>query len=369
MGLELSNKVGEEVKFIHNSSDNKTSNIALALKEKLSNGGYMPDYEMFQKRYSHFGDVIYCNGTSGIHRFETTCSITNISDDGTWGYFTINIDRKVVNNIPQGGGDCIGFSIRFIALKFGNEDDLIFNETNPNEWTPVSKESKNTQYITYYFDSISYTINFRIKLSYINSYYGVDFNTFLTSKLRYKSYVRCSNFAIGFICSQNKQWYFVPANTDDVKVKHGFTEYKKQEKTVWGVGKWIRGNYRKKHTHPHHYKYNTGILYRGYCKFRNGGSNQQDYYYKNIRTIGWHKWSGQCKSIYGIINLARKKNTIWEPYVYILKPEKNMAALYKTYSDDYGSIQSPMGDRNVFIKYISAAEYYNILMRKPLLDI
>lgn len=308
-----------EVDRVHNSKDDEIYQIAQSVEQKVRTGMLMPDYEMGQKPFHHWGDVIlnyiYPNGfcepgeadglkfTSNNYNnwFQSTFSVQEVGNDGN-GYVTeIWVDSMCMKtyadatNKRQLLSSCyaVEFSHEYndsVTLEFYNEEDDMWVEIDYNT---MAEHKGNFTDNNFKFNGIEddnvcivkvrggggmggrgiKKIRIRSSVGYLNP-----------RENHVKAYVRFETnqrgVDKGIVLSRKKQWIYIECkDLHDICVKHGGMKYAgEREKTIYEITKKNSKKFGEQ-----------GLMYYGYSKPRNGTGQQ----YQNRRVrkyrIGWIK--------------------------------------------------------------------------------
>ena len=294
-----------EVDRIHNSKDNEIYQIAQSVEQKVRTGMLMPDYEMGQKPFHHWGDVIlnYLNpeniskeglnlNTNKIDLFETTFT-TEEKMDGEWYVTTIKVDSQNLKlNKKQDrsvGVVSFNYAVNFEIQEYGS---LTYYNYKSDEFVGIIKDGdkagseRDSMHIVNYKNNN----NFIIKLNLLQnkSIKVRSTTTFINPKKinAYNTFRDESNggniSSRGLIISHKRKWILIEDNNlDNICVKHGGMKYVGGQETIW---KLTRKNVYKPSTYRHRFgRYNhLGIWYNGYTKPRfgaKGDRNGNDYRY------------------------------------------------------------------------------------------
>ena len=302
-----------EVDRVHNSKDGEIYQIAQSVEQKIRTGMLMPDYEMSQKPFHHWGDIIlnyvypnsFCDPgeadvvkfTSNAYNnwFQSTFSIQEVGNDGNGYVSEIWVDSicmktyaDVDNRQLISSYYVVEFSHEYndsVTLEFYNEEDDEWVEIDYN--TMVEHKGNFTEH-NFKFNGIEdYNIcvvkvrgGENIKKIRIRSSVG-----YLKSRENHvKAYVRFESngdgIDKGIVLSRKKQWIYIECkDLHDICVKHGGMKYVgEREKTIYKI------------TNKNSKKFgDQGLMYYGYSKPRNGVGTQ--YTRRHIRKyrIGWIK--------------------------------------------------------------------------------
>lgn len=304
---------GKEITHVNNSKDGKLYRIANTMEEKIRNGFVMPDYELQQKPFANFGDIILNYYNIDGHWFETTYTYENEHTEGSDTCFDIHVDTRQMNilnkdnkeNGNNGVGNTIaptGFALKFFVSKNDSmwnalQDYLSINGSY--QWCehPLSHNT-NCKRHDYLLQSGSFTFSFRFNGPNIEDDYGFTPQEVITTiKKGIKPYVSFESGAPSrnIIFTKWKQWYIINHTIDNVCVKHGKMRYYEGKKTAWGFAfSWIKQKGKNKRHHHLGYKdKRSGNCYFGYCKNRYGysGKNEGEIDVEKdwgVKIGGWH---------------------------------------------------------------------------------
>ena len=295
-----------EVDRVHNSKDDEIYQIAQSVEQKVRTGILMPDYEMGQKPFHHWGDIIlnyvypnsFCEPgeadglkfTSNNYNnwFQSTFSIQEVGNDGNGYVSEIWVDsicmktyadavrkRQIISSYYV-----VEFSHEYndsVTLEFYNEED---DEWVEIDYNTMAEHKGNFTEHNFKFDGIEdYNIcvvrvrgggnsgGHGIKKIRIRSSVG-----YLKPRENYvKAYVRFETnregIDKGIVLSRKKQWIYIECkDLHDICVKHGGMKYVgEREKTIYKITNKNSKKFGKQ-----------GLMYYGYSKPRNGrGQNFQ----------------------------------------------------------------------------------------------
>lgn len=295
-----------EVDRVHNSKDDEIYQIAQSVEQKIRTGMLMPDYEIGQKAFHNWGDIIlnYVDTNEFLYGgreeklnlrrgakndwFESTCTVNELENDGKYYVTEFVVDHqnlKVFKNAQEQQITSSRFLVSFIYngngvdkphIEYYNEDDdewqkIVYNDHSKIEYNYRADKSGGNGVIV---RIRCYNKNIRIRTD--NGYLTKEDNTI-------KGYM-CfdSNHGLekGVFITKNKKWIYISDNSlHDVCVKHGGMKYVgEREKTIYEITKKNSKKFGEQ-----------GLMYYGYSKPRNGTGQQ----YQNRRVrkyrIGWIK--------------------------------------------------------------------------------
>jgi len=297
-----------EVDRVHNSKDDEIYQIAQSVEQKIRTGMLMPDYEIGQKAFHHWGDIIlnYVNTSEFLYSgregkldlrrgaendwFESTCTVNELENDGKYYVTELVVDHqnlKVFKNAQERQITSSKFLTSFIYhgngvdkphIEYYNEDDdewqnIVYNDQSKIEYNYRVDKSGGDDVIV---RIRCYNKSIRIRTD--NGYLTKEDNTI-------KGYAcfganQGGGLEKGVFITKNKKWIYISDNSlHDVCVKHGGMKYiGEHDKTIYKL------------TNKNTLKFGEQkLMYYGYSKPRNGTGQQ----YQNRRVrkyrIGWIK--------------------------------------------------------------------------------
>lgn len=298
-----------EVDRVHNSKDDEIYQIAQSVEQKVRTGMLMPDYEMGQKPFHHWGDVIlnYVDTNEFLYVgreekldlslgakndwFESTCTVNELENNGKYYVTELVVDHqnlKVFKNVQEQQIASSSFLVSFICMGDGVEKPRIEYYDNDNgNWNGIEYGTNIFSVHNCRADYDNNNNNVTVKIRCYNKSIKIRTDKgYLTKEdNNIKGYVCFDSSKVcelkkGVFITKNKKWIYISDNSlHDVCVKHGGMKYiGEHDKTIYKL------------TNKNTLKFGEqGLMYYGYSKPRNGTGQQ----YKNRRVrkyrIGWIK--------------------------------------------------------------------------------
>ena len=308
-----------EVDRVHNSKDDEIYQIAQSVEQKVRTGMLMPDYEMSQKPFHHWGDVIlnyvypfrFCDvdpvavdfqNNDENDWFQSTFSIQEVGNDGN-GYVTElwvdSICMKTYANADKKQIISSYYAVEFshehndsVTLEFYNEED---DEWVEIDYNTMAEHKGNFTELNFKFNGIEddNVCIVKVRGGRAMGGYGIK-KIRIRSSVGYlnprenhvKAYVRFGTnkgyVDKGIVLSRKKQWIYIECkDLHDICVKHGGMKYAgEREKTIYKITKKNSKKFGEQ-----------GLMYYGYSKPRNGRGQKYQHGNRIPRKyrIGWIK--------------------------------------------------------------------------------
>lgn len=296
-----------EVDRVHNSKDDEIYQIAQSVEQKVRTGMLMPDYEMGQKPFHHWGDVIlnyvspwqFCELSTGMEVvfinndendwFQSTFQVKEVGNDGN-GYVTeIWVDHQCMKTYCNASSlqiNSVYYAVEFTHL-YSDGVDLEFYDEPNGEWVHVDYSTMDEHNGN--FTETNFMINVpqdgdnccvRIRGDYGSKMIRVRSSVGYLKVLdnHVKGFVRFEiskgNVGKGIILYKNKSWIYIEnPHLHDICVKHGGMKYVgEREKTIYKIT--------NKNT-------KFDFLYYGYHRLRYGAGQQYQNRRKRKSRMGW----------------------------------------------------------------------------------
>lgn len=278
-----------EVDRVHNSKDDEIYQIAQSVEQKIRTGMLMPDYEMGQKPFHHWGDVIlnyvhpyrFCNTEDALavsfqynhlnDWFQSTFSIQEVGNDGNGYISEISVNHQCMKMYYNAREKQLRSWCYVVAFshQYGDGVYLEYYDENNDEWVNIDFDTMDGHDGHYTRDNFKFDANENdciVKIKCYNKKIRIrsSVNYLNKDENHVKSYARFGGEGSvdkGIVLSKNKTWLYIGCkDLHDVCVKHGGMKYTgDNNKTIYKL------------TNKNSKKFGEqGLMYYGYSKPRNG---------------------------------------------------------------------------------------------------